>query len=59
MKKSKRFVSFLLAALLLLVSPPSVFAAGDHIALETPPEKEALIAQAEELLQCENGEFPE
>ncbi len=59
MKKSKRFVSFLLAALLLLVSPPSVFAAGDHIAPETPPEKEALIAQAEELLQCENGEFPE
>lgn len=59
MKKSKRFVSFLLAALLLLVSPPSVFAAGDHIAPETPPEKEALIAQAEKLLQCENGEFPE
>lgn len=49
----------MLAALLLLISPPSVFATGNHAALETPSEDEALIAQAEELLQCENGEFPE
>lgn len=55
MKKSRKLVSLVLAAMLLITSSPVSFAVESR----EGDEREALVAQAEKLLLCENGEFPE
>lgn len=54
----KASFSLVLAIVFLIVSSPSILAAERDSKAEVPIDSETLIAQAEEILQCKNGEFP-